>query len=399
MGGSSPGTPADGAALSLASSLASSLAGVVALRELTAALRSATIVFVSAADPSTTTLISADGPALPLLERIGRSRLAGGGTDEFEPHIAVVEVGSPDGTLAGLVVAATADGRWSDAERALLQHAVDRLGDPSGAGADTTPAETGFEAALRAAAGNGELTLVYQPEVDLLSRRMLAVEALVRWQHPDYGELGPEWFISVAERSDLIRIVGHWVIDESIATLASWNRELPGHGVLLRVNVSPVQMAGEDIAAPIAAALAAHSVPGDQVCIELTENAPLSDPHAVADSLRRLRALGVTSAIDDLATGFSSLSHLRVLPVDSIKLDRSLVSDIDVDPRAQAIVTALVGLGLNFGLDVIAEGIEDEDEAATLLSLGCTRGQGHLFGRAVPAEQILDRLRAQRFGG
>jgi EAL domain-containing protein (putative c-di-GMP-specific phosphodiesterase class I) len=250
-----------------------------------------------------------------------------------------------------------------------------------------------FTAELRAAVRARGLHLVYQPEFDLPTGRVVAVEALARWHHPRLGELGPEWFIPLAERTDLIADIGTWAIDTALAQLASWRAARPGLDLTVRVNVSPLQITGHDIAATVADALDRHGVPAAQVCVELTENAPLGDVDEVARALRRLAALGVSSAIDDFATGYSALSHLRTLPVDFVKIDRSLVAGIDADPRAQAIVTAVIGLAINFELGVIAEGVETEPEAATLLRLGCTRAQGHLFARAMGPEAVLDRLR------
>jgi EAL domain-containing protein (putative c-di-GMP-specific phosphodiesterase class I) len=388
-------------------------AGLMFLGELAGLIGASAALYVPRAERPAVHLAGAGDSPVPALEPAGRDWLvlATRSTDEArtepppDPKTLFAPARSAVGEIVGVVVAAKADTQWSERERAVFTMAVEHFSaDLDARVAEPPPppdgeSEPDFEAALRAAAGNDELTLAYQPEVDLVTRRVLAVEALVRWQHPRFGELGPEWFISLAERSDVIKIVGGWVIDESIRTLASWNAELPGLDVMLRVNVSPVQIAGEDIASPIAAALAKYHVAGSQVCIELTENAPLTDPGEVADSLRRLQELGVTSAIDDLATGFSSLSHLRILPVDMIKLDRSLVSGIDTDRRAQAIVTALVGLGLNFGLGVIAEGVENDREAATLLELGCTRAQGHHLGMPASAAAILEILREQGRNG
>jgi len=352
------------------------------------------------------------GPGREAAERVARAWLSAKGAstrpspapaaESDPPGLLTVPVSSPAFGALGVVVAARDPNRpWTERERALFRFALaahttgldPRMIITAG---PSTRIDDAFATGLRAAVANGELSLVYQPEVDLLTGRIAAVEALVRWQHPEFGELGPEWFISLAERSDLIYLVGGWVIDASIATLASWNAALPGLDVTMRINISPTQAIGDDIATPIAAALDRHGVPGRQVCIELTENVPFGDVQEVADALRRLKALGVSSAIDDLATGYSALSHLRSLPVDFVKVDRSLVSDIDTDRRAQTIVIALIGLAMNFGLGVIAEGVETEGEAAMLLQLGCTRAQGHHLGRPMAAEAVAELLRAQR---
>lgn len=259
------------------------------------------------------------------------------------------------------------------------------------------PSDRALESQIRSALGAGELSLVYQPEVDLQTRRVLAVEALLRWQHPELGELGPSEFITLAERSDLIQVLGGWVIDESIGALAGWLAALPELRVVLRINVSPVQMGNDELVDRFTGALQTHGVPGRLICVELTENVPMPDTQQVVKTLERLKRLGITSAIDDLASGYSTLGQLRTLPVDVIKLDRSLVVGIDRDERAAAIVTALIGLALNFGLDVVAEGVETEAEAATLLRLGCSRAQGHHLGHPVPADEALRLLRERGY--
>jgi EAL domain-containing protein (putative c-di-GMP-specific phosphodiesterase class I) len=248
------------------------------------------------------------------------------------------------------------------------------------------PAE--IESSLRSAVARDELRLVFQPEFDLRSGAVTAIEALVRWLHPSLGELEPDSFISLAERSGLIREVGAWVIDNALEAFASWSANGLSGGIVLRINVSPVQLADTAFADQLAAALTEHGVAGESVCVELTEHEPLRDPEAVAESLRRLKALGVISAIDDLATGYSTLSNLRLLPFDVIKIDRTLVSGIDHDVRAQLIVSAIIGLAGSFEVGVVAEGVENDAELAMLLRLGCDRAQGHHLGKPMAAEAI-----------
>lgn len=305
------------------------------------------------------------------------------------------------GVALGVVVASAAGAaHWSDVERdeirtMILRHAGEL--EPALRQAPP-PAESALDFAtdLRAALGTDELRVAYQPEVDLRTGETVGVEALVRWRHPRLGELGPEWFIGLAERSDLIVLVGNWVLEHALADLARWNAAFPGLDLVLRVNVSPVQLVAADIVAPVTAALERHRVPGRQLCLELTEHAPLGDPAEVAGALARLRALGVTSAVDDLATGYSALTHLRTLSVEWVKVDRALVGGIDTDRRAQTIMVALIGLALSLGVGLVAEGVETAGEARTLFALGCTRAQGHHLGRPVPAADITARLAEQR---
>jgi EAL domain-containing protein (putative c-di-GMP-specific phosphodiesterase class I) len=379
------------------------------LRALARQANTRAAIYVPADGSALTLLVSGDGTdaeETEALEGLGRhwlGRLASGSENSVgqSPQLAFAEVRATDGRVIGALVAVKEGGRtWTDPERAIVRFAVEYYGqtlDPRAAQraglAGDHERGSDLEADIRNAVGNGELVLVYQPEIDLLTREVVAVEALLRWQHPERGELGPESFIALAERSGLIKAIGSWVIDESTRALASWNEALPGLDVEMRINVSPVQVSGTDLVGLFQAAIERHHVLGRQLCIELTENAPLRDPNQVADTLRRLKELGIRSAIDDLATGYSTLSQLRSLPVDIIKLDRSLVSGIDHDLRAEAIVTALIGLALNFGLGVIAEGVENEQEVGTLLRLGCTRAQGHHLGKPAVAATVLELLR------
>ena len=276
---------------------------------------------------------------------------------------------------------------------AVRSHARDLDARATDVFTDTPTSLAALGASLHSAVADGQLRLAYQPEFDLRSGRITAVEALVRWQHPRLGELGPESFISLAERSDLIKVIGNWVIDQSLRAFASWGVGQLTDGLILRINVSPLQLADADLAVQIGAALTRHDVSGECVCVELTEHAPLRDPNAVAHTLGQLKALGVTSAIDDLATGYSTLSNLRLLPFDVIKIDRSLVSSIDQDRRAQVIVAAIIGLARSFDIGIVGEGVENDAEAAMLLQLGCSRAQGHHLAKPMNAEAISRLLR------
>jgi EAL domain-containing protein (putative c-di-GMP-specific phosphodiesterase class I) len=341
-------------------------------------------------------------------ESYGRDWLAAmragrAGDGDAEKQIALAPVSSGElGAVGVLMAVKEADSTWSRAERALVAFAAEFYGPKLDDRATPLPAmpvhhpwRSGpdFETGMRDAVDKGELTLVFQPEVDLATSEVLAVEALLRWQHPKLGELSPESFINLAERSDLIKIVGAWVIDESVYALAAWNAELPGLDIQLRINVSPAQVTDDELVTLFGAVLAAHGVRGDQVCVEITENVPTKDLAVVSQTLRGLKAIGVSSAMDDVGSGYSTLSQLRQLPVDVIKVDRSLVSGLYADRRAQAIVTALIGLSLVLDIVLVAEGVEDEREVEALLRLGCSRAQGHYLGKPVGAPAILELLR------
>jgi EAL domain-containing protein (putative c-di-GMP-specific phosphodiesterase class I) len=182
------------------------------------------------------------------------------------------------------------------------------------------------------------------------------------------------------------------VLRAGLDELARWIKLPNGEDLTLRVNVSPAQISGGSVVGLIADELRARRLDGERLCVEITESVLPPDFEHLADTIEQLRSLGVSSAIDDWGTGFSRLDQLRLLPVDTVKLDRSYVSHVDADPRAAAIVRALVGLARSLDLVVIAEGVENEGEASTLLALGCSRAQGHLFGPAVTAadfEQLI----------
>jgi EAL domain-containing protein (putative c-di-GMP-specific phosphodiesterase class I) len=202
------------------------------------------------------------------------------------------------------------------------------------------------------------------------------------------GLLEPKSFIPVAERSSLIDELGTWVVRTALAQLAEWTVQPLGEDLMMRINVSPAQIAHGDVVGLIARTLVAHRLDGPRLCVEITESMLPPDFGALSSTIEQLRERGVSTAIDDWGTGFSRLDHLRVLPVDTVKLDRSYVSRVDVDPRAAAIVRALVGLAQSLDLVVVAEGVETEGEAATLLALGCSRAQGHLFGAPSGPEEF-----------
>jgi EAL domain-containing protein (putative c-di-GMP-specific phosphodiesterase class I) len=254
------------------------------------------------------------------------------------------------------------------------------------------PEDAELTAELTHAATNGELRLLFQPEVDLWTRRIVAAECLLRWEHPRLGLLEPARFIQLAERAGAMDTLGTWVVDTAIAQLATWSGASVAAGLSLRVNISPSQFAHRDVAGLVGAALARHHVPGRRLCVEITETAPLPPLDLAARTIEALHQVGVATAIDDWGTGYSRLSQLRVLPVDAVKLDRSFVTDLHVDPRAAAIVRGLIGLAASLDLTVVAEGVETEAEAAALLTYGCSRAQGHLFGAAMSADALESRL-------
>ena len=250
------------------------------------------------------------------------------------------------------------------------------------------------ELTLREAIEGGGLRLHFQPEVDLASGRLLAVEALVRWQHPTRGILAASEFITVAEETGLVVNIGRWVFAEACRQLSQWHREYPDLELVVRVNMSPAEFVMDDIVEFVENCMRVNNVPGERLCIEITEYAVLDEPEKTARILRRFQSLGVEVALDDFGTGFASMSELKHLPVNLLKLDLSFVQGINTDPFDRAIVESIIRLGKALNLEVIAEGIENGQIVDKLVELGCHRGQGYLISRPVSPTALIPLLQA-----
>ncbi|HYM57049.1 MAG TPA: EAL domain-containing protein [Solirubrobacteraceae bacterium] len=246
------------------------------------------------------------------------------------------------------------------------------------------------EHALRLALRRGELCLHYQPEVDLETGRIIALEALVRWQHPERGLVPPAEFIPAAEGSGLIVALGEWVLGEACSQMAVWRRAGVVEGdVRVAVNVSARQLSHPELPQSVAAALAAAELDPAALCLEITESAVIQDSNVVLTNLRAIKQQGVCIALDDFGVGFSSLSQIRELPpVDIIKVDRSFIAGLGRNESDAAVVTAVLGLARSLGVSAVAEGIETEDQLGRLRGLGCDVGQGFFFARPQPPGEI-----------
>ncbi len=254
-----------------------------------------------------------------------------------------------------------------------------------------------LEQALRAALARGEFALFYQPEVALPGGGIIGVEALLRWHHPDLGLLEPETFMSVAEDSGLIVPIGEWVLRTACRQAVEW-RARGLDRVRIAINLSGRQVVRPDLVPKLAAIMRETGANPDKVELELeiTE----SVLHRVEQSrtvLEGLKALGVRLAVDDFGAGYSSLAHLQHLPIDTLKIDRSFVSDLSHKPDAESIVAAMVALGHGLRLEVVGEGVETAAQRDFLETLGCDYAQGYLYGRAVPPETMAQRLDAGAF--
>src|SRR6266849_3810772 len=238
---------------------------------------------------------------------------------------------------------------------------------------------------LRAALIRSELLLHWQPVVQGRSQ-IVGAEALVRWQHPSLGLLGPEEFVPLAEDSGLIRAVGEWTLERALAQAGAWQRELPGK-LWFAVNVSAPELAqGDAFVEKVKNCLAAHSLDGARVELEVTERVLMSNFEENAETLRKIDALGVRFAIDDFGTGYSSLAYLRQLPIDKLKIDRLFLRAIEGDAADQAIVRTITSLAQTLGIGVAAEGVESAAQLERLLELGCEQWQGHLYSAPLDAQ-------------
>jgi EAL domain-containing protein (putative c-di-GMP-specific phosphodiesterase class I) len=243
---------------------------------------------------------------------------------------------------------------------------------------------------LRRAIAGGQLRLEHQPCFDLRSGRVTGFEALVRWDHPEHGPIPPIELIRLAEVSGLIEPLSRWVIEQAVADHVATGLELDAS-----VNLSARNLAEPDLVPWIADLLERTGFPASRLTLELTESEVLADVATGSEALARLRALGIAVAIDDFGTGQSALAYLKDLPVDELKIDRSFVTGIGASANGAAICGTVVDLARRLGLRVVAEGVEDEDDLAALLRLGCERAQGFHLGRPGPASGMAAVARQQ----
>jgi len=248
---------------------------------------------------------------------------------------------------------------------------------------------------LRGASQRGEMRLHYQPKVDIASGRIVGIEALVRWQHPDHGLLPPTRFIPLSEELGLTAGIGEWVLENACRQVASWTRAgIDAIGVA--VNVSQLQVASGDLGRVVRQALFDSGLPARQLVIELTESMLMDDVPQCLSLMHELKAIGVTLSIDDFGTGYSSLAYLKKFPIDELKIDRTFVADLPGSPTDTALVRTVIDLGHSLGMSVTAEGVETPEQLACLKQLGCDKYQGFLFARPVLANELIERLAAQR---
>jgi diguanylate cyclase (GGDEF)-like protein len=241
-----------------------------------------------------------------------------------------------------------------------------------------------LEIDLRRAVALRQFDLAYQPQVDLVSRRLLGFEALLRWRNAARGPVSPAEFIPLAEEIGLIVPIGEWVLRTACQQAADWPAPLS-----IAVNISPVQFRGKRLVGVVSAALAASGLEPSRLELEITEGALLDNSAPVLEALHALRGMGVRISMDDFGTGYSSLSYLRKFPFDKIKIDQSFVRGADTDAEAGAIVRAVAALGSSLGMRTVAEGVETPQQLSRIQGAGCDAVQGYLTGRPMPAADAL----------
>jgi diguanylate cyclase (GGDEF)-like protein/PAS domain S-box-containing protein len=253
-----------------------------------------------------------------------------------------------------------------------------------------------LESDLRRAIGGQELVLQYQPIVDLTTRELVGAEALVRWDHPTRGRLGPDEFIALAEETGLIGDIGTWVLRTSCIEVAKWARVAPGTVPRVSVNLASAQVVDPHLPWIVQSALAEAGAAPGWLTLELTESQLIQDSADVLERLHAIRALGVQISIDDFGTGYSSLAYLQQFPVSHIKIDRSFVTPLDDPDRGPGVAAAIVEIGRALGMSTIAEGIETDRQLDRLRAMGCPLGQGYLLGRPQDPAAMLELVAAAK---
>jgi diguanylate cyclase (GGDEF)-like protein len=240
--------------------------------------------------------------------------------------------------------------------------------------------------AMRGAVERGEISVAYQPMVDLDSGRVIAYEALARWHHPELGEIAPAQFIPVAEATADIIAIGEWILEQSCTQLSRW-RQSSEPNLGLSVNLAPLQLEQPNLTEIVSDILRRTGIPGEALTLEITEGVLLESASIQHDNLQGLRRLGIRIALDDFGTGYSALAYLKRFPIDIIKIDRSFISGMEEQRYDTALIQAILAMAKGMDLDLVAEGIETAGQRQLLRLLGCHYGQGFLFARPAPADE------------
>jgi len=256
-------------------------------------------------------------------------------------------------------------------------------------------ARVALERKLRLALERQQFELHYQPKIGVKTRRIEGAEALIRWNDPDSGLVSPARFLPILEESGLILEVGDWVMERAARDCQQWQQQgLPP--VRIAVNISPLQLRQADFVGRFLKHTHPWTTKSRGLDAEITEGALIGDSSVAIHKLKMLRAAGINIAIDDFGTGYSSLSRLAHLPIDTLKIDRSFISDMGVDARSKRLVSIIVSIARAFDLVVVAEGVETQEQLDTLWQLGCDQSQGYLHSKPLPAQQFVALLAAGR---
>ena len=340
-------------------------------------------------------LVSGEDEAMQIAERVRGAFL-----EPFDVR------GSEIPTSASLGVAIITDDpeSWTTPENAV-RDADTAMYEAKSAGRDTVVAfdremrervaqRVAIERDLRHALERNELAVHYQPLVTFPGRDVYGFEALIRWTHPSWGNVSPLTFIPVAEETGMIVEIGAWVLTEGCRQLAQWRRMLAdGHQLRLSINLSARQLRDPDLLPTVQRALVDNELPGQAICLEITESILMDNPQAAGQVLDSLKAMGIHISIDDFGTGYSSLAYLQRFAVDQVKIDRCFVDGLERREASQeGLVSAIIAMSAALGLTTVGEGVETEEQAQRLAELGCNSGQGFYFARPMPGAAIPDAL-------
>lgn len=243
--------------------------------------------------------------------------------------------------------------------------------------------------ALRAAIERDEFVFYFQPQLNIKSGSIEGFEALVRWQHPEKGILPPGAFLDDIEQLQMSKVLDEFLLDKAVIMLSNWRKQLPKYNIPVAVNLSPNQFQSLDLVSRIRELLTRHDVPGDLLELEITENVAMEDIEKGMDTIRLLQEMGVKVSIDDFGTGYSSLAYLRKIPIDKIKIDRSFISEMQINDSDYTIVHSMIKLAHGLGKRVLAEGVEISDQLDLLGKMGCDSIQGYFFYKPLPEEDTL----------
>jgi predicted signal transduction protein with EAL and GGDEF domain len=302
------------------------------------------------------------------------------------------------GACVGMVEARAGDGSDDAMRRATVALAAAREGDIavrllSIEDEGTALFDAGLDTDLRRALDRGEIDVLFQPQVSIVDDRIIGVEALARWRHPEHGELGAETLFAVAERSDYLTALSTHVQHRAATRAAAWPEALAA--LRLSINVTAADMARPEFVDTFLAMIDSSGFPRNRLTVEVTESGLIEDLDAASTLLAALRAGGCRVAIDDFGTGYSSLAYLKALPLDYLKIDRHLAQDIEGSPRDRIVVRGVIDMARSLGLSVIAEGVETDGQLALLAAEGCQYYQGFLCSTPVSSEALADLMAVQ----